>query len=139
MKKNRPKRIFLCSCFLGDRWLKVYAVTGCGNAGTGKTQVEDKNYGEITIGIDRSWGDTLGTLWHEFFEMECLMVGHQYEKIYAWSHTTHQRLFTFNHDQYTEMCCRCGDAIQVCLNELGDAWTKWGLEAPIKKKRRKKK
>lgn len=137
-KARRPKRIYLGDCFLGERWLKVYAITGQGDASGADTKIDGEKYGEIRIGIDYDWGLTLGSVWHEFFEMECLMSGHEYDKVHAWSHSCEQRIFAFNHDQFMEICKRCGDAIQVILDELIRVWKKWSLAAPKKKKRKKK-
>lgn len=103
---------------IGNEYVRITANTE--DVGGGFCLYNDqKDIPEIVIGIDyESWKDVLYVLLHEIFEFVMLRMNNVFIPYQMNTGDLSNRLFVFDHSQFSEICGRSSWALKEIIPEL---------------------
>lgn len=82
--------------------------------------------GRIKVGADNTqWWSVVSTLLHETMEYSLCRMRCRYYCIEDLKIDQNAVVFSFDHQQFTEVCARAGEFIAAALPDMEKAWKKW--------------
>ena len=108
---------------LGLRTIRLY-VRPDGDGGSVKIFPADKGTAKVFIGIDCSWGEAVGILLHELYEVTLIDLNTRYRKTPSFSSESSDFMFLLTHNELGEAHERIGETITEIFPAFAKAYKK---------------
>jgi len=103
----------------------VQLVLRDGSGGEFYRTPEDGAIARIRIGADDSWEGVFGILTHEIFELIIDKLRFRFKVDNDFSNSYASYLFVFNHQDFSDICARSAEFIDLCLPDLKREYKNW--------------
>lgn len=115
---------FVCDFTFMDGVHRFFVVTGEGDAGSMRPPIMGSAKGELHVGIDGNWSETVACLLHELMEYGITANRLSYAPVNNWCKNSSSRLFVLDHQRFTEIALRTGDVMAFLLPKLSHEYNR---------------